>query len=97
MQPPLSPLPSARESRVPGFERGPPGNTGFKARLGSIIRSGLGAASAAAPEEPGPDWGRRREGGSLHQGRFDRKPEFLEKLSTIRDLEHSLFCHMYFA
>lgn len=69
MQPPLSPLPSARESRVPGFERGPPGNTGFKARLGSIIRSGLGAASAAAPEEPAPDWGRRREGGSLHQGK----------------------------
>lgn len=60
MQPPLSPLPRCPEHRVPGFARGPPGSTGFKARLGSIIRSGLGAASAAAPAKPGPDWGRRR-------------------------------------
>lgn len=60
MQPPLAPLPRCPEHQVPGFARGPPGSTGFKAHLGSIIRSGLGAASAAAPAKPGPDWGRRR-------------------------------------
>lgn len=53
------PAPEVPRARVPGFARGPPGSTGFKARLGSIIRSGLGAA----PAKPGPDWGRRRREG----------------------------------
>lgn len=56
----------AQEHRVPGRAR-------FKARRGSAVRPGLGAASSASPVKPGPDWGRRkREGGSLHQRKRQR-------------------------
>lgn len=47
-----------------------PGRARLKARGGSVIRPRLGAASPASPVKLGPDRGRRRrEGGSLHQGR----------------------------